>query len=547
MSQSLCINIRGHEKRVFSQNKEDGIIEYLVSLLKSRSNKFVEIGASDGKENNGRYLLECGYEGLSIEADWEKALRYQVDLDYRENTVLACLVDADSLEYLVPLLPSDIDVFSVDIDSYDFFIVDYLLRACVLPSVWVLETNTYLGSESILAPYQGFEPRYDKDPRYGLAFGVSVPAWRSLLESHGYRFLGLDSSNTNAFFVHPSRIVSEFSVATLPIIGPQRFFDEKYRKAYSETFKDIQSYILKNFSNYLLHYPSEKYDEQFNFCFSKGFSKNKEIKSHKVRGRSMSASFVTTFNTRIFEEVAKDSITSFLENWPESYKLFVASEDVRFKGNPRLISLNLRAAEGYKDFLDRHRFNPGANGFFGKKYDYIHDAIRWSHKVFAVELAANFCKTEYLIYFDSDIFTFEKVPENFLVNLIPRDADISYLPRVNMYSECSFVVYKLTSPKVRKFIKDHCDFYRSDNVFALSGWTDCHIFDYLYSMARKDGLRFHNINDGVKNSSHPFINGPLGKYMDHKKGARKTEGKSRDSDLVVERTEAYWNSKNVSN
>ena len=39
---------------------------------------------------------------------------------------------------------------------------------------------------------------------------------------------------------------------------------------------------------------------------------------------------------------------------------------------------------------------------------------------------------------------------------------------------------------------------------------------------------------------HPFVNGPLGRYMDHLKGGRKDEGRSSDKDLVVARTEAYW-------
>jgi hypothetical protein len=39
---------------------------------------------------------------------------------------------------------------------------------------------------------------------------------------------------------------------------------------------------------------------------------------------------------------------------------------------------------------------------------------------------------------------------------------------------------------------------------------------------------------------HPLINGPLGKWMDHMKGGRKEQGKSKTSDLMVNRTENYW-------
>jgi hypothetical protein len=39
---------------------------------------------------------------------------------------------------------------------------------------------------------------------------------------------------------------------------------------------------------------------------------------------------------------------------------------------------------------------------------------------------------------------------------------------------------------------------------------------------------------------HPLINGPLGKFMDHMKGARKNDGKSKPSDIMVTRKEDYW-------
>jgi len=39
---------------------------------------------------------------------------------------------------------------------------------------------------------------------------------------------------------------------------------------------------------------------------------------------------------------------------------------------------------------------------------------------------------------------------------------------------------------------------------------------------------------------HPLINTVLGKYIDHMKGDRKNTGKSLQKDLMVNRTESYW-------
>ena len=39
---------------------------------------------------------------------------------------------------------------------------------------------------------------------------------------------------------------------------------------------------------------------------------------------------------------------------------------------------------------------------------------------------------------------------------------------------------------------------------------------------------------------HPLINTVLGKWIDHMKGDRKVTGKSKASDIMVNRTERYW-------
>jgi hypothetical protein len=88
--------------------------------------------------------------------------------------------------------------------------------------------------------------------------------------------------------------------------------------------------------------------------------------------------------------------------------------------------------------------------------------------------------------------------------------------------------------------------YLSGLIFKLrDGWTDCHAFDTLLRVYRKHGLVAIDINEGLPQSMHPFVNGPLGRYMDHLKGRRKSEGRSRQQDLVVPRAEAYWQEKEI--
>jgi hypothetical protein len=44
----------------------------------------------------------------------------------------------------------------------------------------------------------------------------------------------------------------------------------------------------------------------------------------------------------------------------------------------------------------------------------------------------------------------------------------------------------------------------------------------------------------INGEGHPLINCEWGAYIDHLKGKRKRDGRSKLKDLVVQRKEAYW-------
>ena len=56
------------EIKIFSQNGEDGIIDYLLYELKIETPKFVEIGIGDYSECNTRFIFEtCNSKGLIVD------------------------------------------------------------------------------------------------------------------------------------------------------------------------------------------------------------------------------------------------------------------------------------------------------------------------------------------------------------------------------------------------------------------------------------------------------------------------------------------------
>jgi hypothetical protein len=95
-------------------------------------------------------------------------------------------------------MTGEIDLFSLDVDGMDYWMWKALIVAS--PRVVVVEYQTDWGSDnSVTVPYS---PTFVADlsslPYY---CGCSLPAWVNLGREKGYRLVGCNGSNYNAFFV----------------------------------------------------------------------------------------------------------------------------------------------------------------------------------------------------------------------------------------------------------------------------------------------------------------------------------------------------------
>jgi hypothetical protein len=101
-----------------------------------------------------------------------------------------------------------------------------------------------------------------------------------------------------------------------------------------------------------------------------------------------------------------------------------------------------------------------------------------------------------------------------------------------------------------EFLKEFERVYEeADNgIFLLDEWHDSYVFGSILNNMK---LQFPNAHDYSAEmylkeaksggGGHPLINGVLGKWIDHMKGGRKDAGKSQKKDIMVNRTEDYWN------
>jgi hypothetical protein len=191
----------------FSQNGEDGIIDVLISQLTDSNRYFIEIGASDGLENNTTWLaMARRFSGLWIEGDRD-ASQWCEYIFGSMNYGVECVcefIKRESIEHLKKkILHSNPDVFSLDIDGNDYFIVESVLASGMRPKIFVAEYNAVYGpDESVSIPYDETFCAKSSHPD-NLYYGCSVKALRKLFESYGYRFVTVDFNGVNAFFVDP--------------------------------------------------------------------------------------------------------------------------------------------------------------------------------------------------------------------------------------------------------------------------------------------------------------------------------------------------------
>jgi hypothetical protein len=186
-----------NEFRVFSQNGEDGILQFLVRHLGIGTGFFVEIGAERHEANCLLLALHQGWSGVFVDgapdvaANLTELLQHAPAIRIVNEMVEPGTVDAALKRWGVP---GEIDVLSIDVDGADYYVWEAVKS--VRARVVIVEYN------SALDPTRPLVQRPDAPAWDGTVnFGCSVAALRRLADERGYSLVYLESSGTNAFFV----------------------------------------------------------------------------------------------------------------------------------------------------------------------------------------------------------------------------------------------------------------------------------------------------------------------------------------------------------
>ena len=266
----------------------------------------------------------------------------------------------------------------------------------------------------------------------------------------------------------------------------------------------------------------------------------------------MKLSVVTTFNQAGYDKYAQKMIQTFLETWPEEVTLYAYAEECNvIESAPNLVVVDLhQASPALVAFKNKWKDVPKANGDISSdvarstrsdsKKSFKWDAIRFAHKVYAIFDCAKICNSDILMWMDADTICHSPITIEKLTALIPADKELCFLGREGKYTECGLYAMNLRSLMITRFLENFQQMYdfAEQGIFTLEEWHDSFVFD---AVRRSLALVELNWSKGIiRGEGHPLINSEWGAYLDHLKGDRKSLGRSKLTDLRVQRTEAYW-------
>lgn len=196
------IDLKLFERKIYSQNGEDGILIKIFDCIKPKSHYFVEFGVQDGLECNSRYLREkLNWRGLTMDGEFENP-----KIGLRKHFVTRDNITTLFQQYGVP---REFDLLSIDIDGNDWYLWEAILQE-YSPRVVVIEYNpNFPPPDDRVIPYDP-EFFWGKIP-HAAFHGASATAIYNLARAYNYSLVYIEKNGVNMFFVRDD-LLNAFSL-----------------------------------------------------------------------------------------------------------------------------------------------------------------------------------------------------------------------------------------------------------------------------------------------------------------------------------------------
>ena len=229
----------------------------------------------------------------------------------------------------------------------------------------------------------------------------------------------------------------------------------------------------------------------------------------------MSIGIVSTFNQEGLDKYGQRMLDSFAKNWPDTITLFAYAENC----TPVVTAKNIQVVDMTKTCTKLNAFKerwigvPKANGDKGFKWD----AVRFSHKVYAIFDCASKINTDWLVWMDADTYCHSPITYDQIEKFFPKEKDLCFLGREGKYTECGLYGMNMQKDNTLKFLEKFEYMYENaeQGIFTLDEWHDSFVFD---AVRKQFNLNELNWSSGItKNHFDKTFEG----FLTHFKGNKK--------------------------
>ena len=240
--------------------------------------------------------------------------------------------------------------------------------------------------------------------------------------------------------------------------------------------------------------------------------------------------FVTSFNESLFVDTSYKFLESVLDKWEPSVNLNCYTHDVDLNNYavPDVSNIKFKSLHDVEDYSNFQKTFKKHNGTEGQTVDYNWklDALRWSHKVFALtesafNLVADGDNPGWLVWIDADSYTLKRMTHKDILSLLPEGADVVCIEREDKeYIEGAFIAFNLNSKSAVDLLGDLRGAYIAGEVFNYREWHDSFVFTRLLTLYKAHGLKVLNLGMNADTSNlTAFEQSPLASMFLHFKGA----------------------------
>ena len=191
--------LNSYGKKCFSQNDEDGITLEIIKRIGIKKGVFAEFGPGNGLENNTIILASLKWKGFWVGSE---DIKFKYNNSKNFQFLKGRITKENALDFfnsgLKNLNEKKVDIFSLDLDGNDIYILEELLKKIDHPSLIIAEYNAKF------PPPVRFKIKYDAQFVWRMDdyFGASLSEFVEVLKKYSYKLVCCNShTGSNAFFI----------------------------------------------------------------------------------------------------------------------------------------------------------------------------------------------------------------------------------------------------------------------------------------------------------------------------------------------------------